>query len=218
MSDFGFLIDITGPLNELNKKLQGREHLIHQLFQLIYSFEMKLRLWEDQLRNFNYAHFPTLHKPASPHAYVTAIATLRQQFADRFTNIRARNTDIMLFSNPFNVRPDDIPAAVQLELIEMQCSDELKTAFKEVPILEFYRTYLPAEEYPERATHARCIASLFGSTYTCEQLFYKMNFIKCKTRSQLTHEHLDGLLRLAATSIPTDMDRLVAQHQHQVSH
>ncbi|KAI0238315.1 General transcription factor II-I repeat domain-containing protein 2A, partial [Lamellibrachia satsuma] len=60
MCDFAFLIDVTAHLNQLNVQLQGREHLINELFQFVSVFEMKLRLWETQLRNANYVHFPTL--------------------------------------------------------------------------------------------------------------------------------------------------------------
>ena len=47
----------------------------------------------------------------------------------------------------------------------------------------------------------------------------KMNFLKCKTRTQLTDGHLDGVLRLTGTSLQPDVGHLVAQqhHQHQVS-
>ena len=57
----------TSRLNQLNVQLQGREHLINELFQFVSVFEMKLRLWETQLRNANYVHFPTLmeNEPAS---------------------------------------------------------------------------------------------------------------------------------------------------------
>ena len=92
-------------------------------------------------------------------------------------------------SNPFQVEVDDAPKIVRMELIELQCSVSLKAAFKEVPLIEFYRTYLPMEQFPELTKHAKLIASLLGSVYVHEQLFSKMTFVKCKTQTQLTDEH-----------------------------
>ena len=78
MCDFAFLVDVTAHLNQLNVQLQGREHLINELFQFVSAFEMKWRLWETQLRNANYVHFPTLmeNKPASPDTYVAFVELL----------------------------------------------------------------------------------------------------------------------------------------------
>ena len=84
--------------------------------------------------------------------------------------------------------------------------------------MEFYRMHLPTEQFLALIKHAKIVASLFGNTYVCEQMFSKMNFVKCKTRTQLTDGHLDDALRLAGTSLQPDVGRLVAQQQHQVSH
>ena len=58
--------------------------------------------------------------------------------------------------------------------------------------------HLPTEQFPALTKHAKIIASLFGSTYVCEQLFSKMNFVKCKTRTQLTDGQFDDALKSAA--------------------
>ena len=158
------------------------------------------------------------NEPASPDTYVAFVELLRREFADRFTDLRAHNGELMLFSNPFQVEVDGAPEAVQMELIELQCSAALKATFKEVPLVEFYPMHLPTEQFPALTKHAKIIASLFGSTHVCEQLFSKMNFVKCKTRTQLTDGHLDDALRLAGTSLQPDVGRLVALQQHQASH
>ena len=195
-------------------QLQGREHRIKELFQFVSAFEMKLRLWETQLRNANYVHFPTLveNEPASPDTYVAFVELLRKEFADRFTDLRVHSGKLLVFSNPFQVEVDGAPEAVQMELIELQCSAALKATSKEVPLVELYRMHLPTEQFPALTKHAKIIASLFGRTYVCEQLFSKMNFVKCKTRTQLTDGHLDDALRLAGTSLQPDVGRFLA-HQ-----
>jgi hypothetical protein len=55
--DLAFLIDLTQHLNELNTKLQGKDHLVTDLYSFIKAFEAKLKLWEFQIRNNNYSHF-----------------------------------------------------------------------------------------------------------------------------------------------------------------
>ena len=81
--------------------------------------------------------------------------------------------------------------------------------------MEFYRMHLPTEQFPALIKHAKIIVSMFRSMYVCEQ---KMNFVKCKMRTQLTDVHIDDKLRLAGTSLQPDVGRLLAQQQHQVSH
>ena len=106
---------------------------------------------------------------------------------------------------------DGVPEAVQMELIELQFSAALKATFKAVPLMKFYRMHWPTEKFPALIKHAKIIVSLFGSTYVCEQLFSKINFVKCKTRTQLTDGHLDNALRLTGTSLQPDVGHLVAQ-------
>ena len=192
-------------MNSTMKSVQllGREHLINELVQFVPAFDMKLRLWETQLRNANYVHFPTLmeNEPASPYTYVAFVELLRREFADRFTDFRAHSWKFLVFSNPLQVEVDGAPEAVQMELIELQCSAAMKATSQEVPLVEFYRMHLPTEQFPALIKYAKIIASLFGNTYVCEQLFSKMIFVKCKTRTQLTDGHLDDALRHAGTSL-----------------
>ena len=45
------------------------------------------------------------------------------------------------------------------------------------------------------------MASLFGSTYICEQTFSILNINKSKTRNRLSHEILESILKLATTKV-----------------
>ena len=58
---FAFLVDITTHVNELNSRLQRKGQLIHSMFDHVNAFAMKLTLWEKQMKNKNFVHFPTLH-------------------------------------------------------------------------------------------------------------------------------------------------------------
>ena len=47
--DLAFLVDVTGHLNMLNCKLQGKNVVINEAFDMIQAFEARLQLWADQL-------------------------------------------------------------------------------------------------------------------------------------------------------------------------
>ena len=62
LTDLAFLVDLTAHLNELNMRLQGENQLINTMFQTITAFEMKLKLWQSQIKANNFMHFDTLAK------------------------------------------------------------------------------------------------------------------------------------------------------------
>ncbi|KAI3359992.1 hypothetical protein L3Q82_014321 [Scortum barcoo] len=137
LADLAFLVDLTHHLNTLNKSLQGKEQLVPHLYAHLKAFCVKLRLFEAQLRSFNAAHFPTLSeiKSAFPKAdlsakkekYVSVIASLVTEFNQRFQDFSVIEKQIKLFSTPFLVDAEEVEESLQLELIEMQCDDSLKT-------------------------------------------------------------------------------------------
>jgi len=51
--DLAFLVDITTHLNELNVRFQGKNQLISNVFQIITAFELKLKLWQSQVKVTN---------------------------------------------------------------------------------------------------------------------------------------------------------------------
>ena len=46
VSNLAFLVDLTSHLDNLNLQLQGKPHLIHEVWGYERAFETKLRLWE----------------------------------------------------------------------------------------------------------------------------------------------------------------------------
>jgi len=103
-----------------------------------------------------------------------------------------------------------------MELIDLQCS--LKTKNTKVVIVKFYEQYVLADQFPRLLHHAQMIIALFGSTYLCEQLFSKVIFAKSKTCSKLTDSHLEGTLRLGSTDLQPDIQGLMKQAQHLITH
>jgi hypothetical protein len=206
MCDFGFLVDITRHLNELNLNLQRQNQLVHTLYDHVKSFKVKLMLWKRQFENGNLAHFPSLNQvigveELNLEKYVLSFSNIIDEFEDRFSDFREKEILLFMFSSPFSVDIDLLPTCLQLEFAELQCDSTLKDKFLNVPILDFYSKYLSKETYPTIYKHATFISSMFGSTYRCEQLFSQMKKIKSGIRSRITDEHLEDSLRIATTTI-----------------
>ena len=218
--NLAFLVDVTSHLNKLNLQLQGKQQLIHEMWSYIRAFTTKLRLWEGQLESGNYAHFPTLqeNKPTSSTPFVSVIQHLRTEFLFRFGDIRSLENDIKLFSTHFDVQVDTVQEKYQMELVELQCSDELKSKFhaEGVLLLDFYKKYLECKQYPNLINHAKKMASMFGSTYVCKQLFSSMKVTKSKLRTQLNDGHLQDIILLATSNLTPDLHKLSSQKQ--ISH
>ena len=220
--NLAFLVDVTSHLNKLNLQLQGKQQLIHEMWSYIRAFTTKLRLWEGQLESGNYAHFPTLqeNKPTSSTPFVSVIQHLKTEFLSRFGDIRSLENDIKLFCTPFDVQVDTLQEKYQMELVELQGSDELKSKFhaEGVLLFDFYKKYLEYKQYPNLINHAKKMASMFGSTYVCEQLFSFMKVTKSKLRAQHNDGHLQDILLLATSNLTPDLHKLSSQKQHQISH
>uniref|UniRef100_A0A8D8SJW9 General transcription factor II-I repeat domain-containing protein 2B n=4 Tax=Cacopsylla melanoneura TaxID=428564 RepID=A0A8D8SJW9_9HEMI len=220
LCDFGFLVDITKHLNNLNLQLQGKNNFIHDLFGKIRAFEMKLKLFKSQLKDQNFAHFPALKTcdPVSTERYVLTITDLETHFDSRFSDFKNNEFDMKVFYSPFNVCAEDVNETIQMELIDFQSNPSLKEKFTNTGLIEFYSKYLKQSEFPNIYKNALRMASLFGSTYICEQFFTQMKIVKSKTRTKITDRHLENTLRIATTKMDTDIDNLVNQMQHHLSH
>lgn len=91
--DFAFLVDITSHLNDLNTCLQGKDQLINNLYDLISAFQMKLGLWEEQLRTKNFTHFLTLSLQQDvtqevAYKYASLLSDLKIEFETRFQDFK----------------------------------------------------------------------------------------------------------------------------------
>ena len=86
LTDLAFPTDFTSHMNKLNLQLQGKGQFINQMYDHIAAFVNKLRLWETQLINSNFAHFPNfgLCKPSNPDKYISVIFSTKTEFESRF--------------------------------------------------------------------------------------------------------------------------------------
>ncbi|XP_056123046.1 general transcription factor II-I repeat domain-containing protein 2-like [Rhinichthys klamathensis goyatoka] len=223
LSDLSFLCDITEHLNTLNVKLQGQKQLITKMRDSVKAFQMKLRLWEGQMRQGHPSHFPicqsvrdTVTIPFPAELYVDKLNTLRVEFCRRFTDFERQKFNLDLFANPFAVDVDTAPEHLQMELIELQCNTHLKSRYESVGAAEF-APLLP-ESMPQLRLHAARIMSMFGSTYSCEQMFSIMKLTKTSHRSRLTDQHLVSVMKVAmAKDINPRIDEIVSKKRCRVS-
>ncbi|VEN48298.1 unnamed protein product [Callosobruchus maculatus] len=144
VSDFAFLVDITSHLNEVNTSLQGKDHLINNLHDLVSAFQMKLGLWEQQLGTNNLTHFPTLSKQpditlATTARYASLISDLKLEFENRFQDFKKHHILFSAFATPFSTDIGSLPGYLQMECCEMQCDAQLKEKLHQVGLEDFYR-------------------------------------------------------------------------------
>ena len=154
--DLAFLVDLTSYLNDLNSKLQGQGQFIHQLYSHIKTFQNKIQLWERQLRNGNTFHFPTLanHGKTDCTSYADELILINKEISCRFQDFRSQETNLRIFSSPFDINVDQAPEELQMELIELQGNEDLKREMRDQSILEFYKN-LPKEAFPRITDLAR---------------------------------------------------------------
>lgn len=220
IADLAFLVDLTSHLSDLNIKMQGKDMIVNEFYTHIKAFMTKLSLWRDQLKSNNLVNFPNLlvrsitcHKK-----YADIIENLSLEFKERFSDFIAKEDIIRIFTAPFAIEIRTVSQELQMEMIELQSSSDLRDAFKDNTILEFYKKYICPNKFPNIMQHACRVLSLFASTYTCEQFFSLMKLTKTKNRSCLKDDRLKNSLILASTNIQPNISKMIDKHQCQKSH
>lgn len=225
--DLAFLVDITQELNSLNLKLQGANQLVTVAYDSVKAFFIKLRLWIAQVAEKNLTHFPTCKSiikagsTFSTEEYVAALENLQQEFNQRFADFKTYNDIFQIFADPFTYNVDSAPVMLQMELIDLQCSTDLKTKFREAQgkqdtVGQFLRELPPS--FPKLLKLFTRVLCLFGSTYVCEKLFSTVKFNKSKHRSRLTDAHLQSIIRVStANSLKANVAHLCQKKHCQVS-
>jgi hypothetical protein len=223
ITDLAFLCDMTEHMAVLNKKLQGENQHVAVLWQHVTAFRTKLQLWSSQLREQNCIHFKTLNErqqneEVDTDPYATKVSDLAAEFERSFPQFDETNKQIALFANPFSISPNDALPKLQMEINDLQADERLKNHYTTHELIEFYHDFFPKETYPNIYKHAMLMASLFGSTYLCEQFFSNMKHTKNRYRVSITDQHLAQQLRVTVSSTKADIDRIVREKQYQVSH
>lgn len=224
LQDLMFLTDAMEHLQALNLQLQGKNRIISDLSQCIFSFQNKLQLFQKDIKNKTYCHFPRIKKNCSNikqeklNEYIEKLEGILTDFKNRFQDLKDFKSSLQFFLNPFEIdliqgefcisniiMPQK--ASGELEIIEMQEDQALQLKYKSTPTTEFWK-FVPESKYPELKKAACRIMSIFGTTYTCESFYSTLKFVKSKHRSVLTNQHLKELLRSAVTNYSPNFKEL----------
>nr|KAF6501055.1 hypothetical protein HJG59_008042 [Molossus molossus] len=218
LCDLAFVVDITKYLSDLNVKLQGANQLLSSLLSNVKLFEAKLRLWKVELKRNNKVHFPTLEgqKHCRTLEYAVECSKLIETFNERFKDMKSKPMKLNIFATPFNVEPVDVPDKLQHKTIQFQSDDELKARSNHLSLLGFYKCYISSDECPTLRTHELKYASVFGTTYCCEQSFSKLSIAKSRLHSRLTNANLEKQLSVATSPVPAHITGFTKEKQFQV--
>ena len=70
--------------------------------------------------------------------YKDKITGLLQEFEQRFQVSSELEEEYAVFRPPFTVKPSDMPADIQLKIIDLQCDTNMKEKFASVGLDTFY--------------------------------------------------------------------------------
>lgn len=217
-----YMADIFEHLNELNKKLQGRNENLLTCSDKLNGFKKKLELWQTELQRGSLTMFQRTNQIKIERRQVILdlaqehLTLLQQKFEHYF---HAINTDqYNWIRNPFACDAENsvegLPLQIREEFVELRTDGTLKLKFNEVPLDVFWIAV--KEEYPKISDQAIAILLPFSTTYLCELSFSTLVLIKNDKRSCL--KGLDQELRVALSNIEPNIKHLCSQKQAQVSH
>ena len=157
-------------------------------------------------------HFPLLKSQSvnaiSAKRYSGHITGLREEFAKIFADFNVMEHEFDLLKSPFSYNVETVADELQMELIDLQVDNALKSIFEKKPLIKFYESLQP-EKFKNVKKIARKMFVLFASTYICEQIFSSMKINKSKNRSLLTDLNLQVVLRISTSSFEPDLNKLV---------
>uniref|UniRef100_A0A3Q0T044 SPIN-DOC-like zinc-finger domain-containing protein n=1 Tax=Amphilophus citrinellus TaxID=61819 RepID=A0A3Q0T044_AMPCI len=156
VSEMCFLTDILHHLNVLNLGLQGKDKTVADVVEKLTAFQNKLDIFSSDLRS-RLLHFPILSDfiKSSQSGRVTQVMSdfldnLKHNFAHRFNDFDIPKELLHVMRNPFTSTPNISPKTgeflklhyidegpLQLEMIEIQASHDLKDALLEKGCTDF---------------------------------------------------------------------------------
>jgi len=176
--------------------------------------------------------------------YVKILKNAYELFSSRFSQFRQLDSTLEFLINLHNIKFDKLELSffewlsienLEMELIEFQGSNiwrnkfinlnnELENNHSEIGrniksenlILNEWKS-LP-NSFASMKKLALSLLTMFGSTYTCEQLFSLMNYIKSTVGNRLGTDLSEACVQLRSTSYSPRIDSLANKMQQQISH
>ena len=178
------------------------------MYEHIKSFQMKLSLFSRQAgNNDSFCRFPLLKEAKISGVaakYKVQLDTLAVEFDRRFQNFKNREPQFNILSSPFTTEVDSAPENLQLELLDLQASNDLKEKLKSVSLPDFYKS-LSDDLFPKLKKNAAKFLTLFGSTYICEQAFSSLKINK----SLLTDINLHDVMMISTSKLAPNFRKIV---------
>ena len=109
----------------VNTRHQGKDQLINKMYDHISAFQIKLGLWEQQLRTKNFTHFPvtlSLQSDVTQEGadkYASLISDFNLEFENRVQDFKKHHVLFCAFATPFAVDMNLLPGRLQMEHCEM---------------------------------------------------------------------------------------------------
>ena len=176
------------------------------------SFQMKLSLFSRQTGNNRFCHFPLLKEAKISGElaakYEVQLDTLAVEFDRRFQDFKNLELQFNILSSSFTMEVDSAPENLQLELLDLQASNDLKEKFKSVSLPDFYKS-LSDNLFPHLKNFAAKFLTLFGSAYICEQAFSSLKISKLKNRFLLTDINLHDVMRISTSKLAPKFKKIV---------
>ncbi|XP_065147064.1 SCAN domain-containing protein 3-like [Paramisgurnus dabryanus] len=232
MDTLAFLVDITGHLNDLNLKLQGKDNSVCDLVAAVQSFQRKLDILKMDLEQ-DCTHFPSMKEIQDSNitAHSDFIQKLIENFKAHFDGFSLGDQLMLFVRSPFlvkNVISFSKEAvhmykwanaqALQMELLDLQADVVLREQCESSDPVTFWLQTVPKAKFPVLHKVDVYTLTMFGSTYCCESAFSTLNIIKNKYRSQLTNDRVHACLRIALTPFLPRFKRLAASANANFSH
>ncbi|KII70926.1 hypothetical protein RF11_13183 [Thelohanellus kitauei] len=175
LSDLAFAVYLFEHIKELNTKLQGNGVFAYEMYNVVKALKVKLKLFSRHLSQNIMTHFPTLK------TMVLQITSTKKS-----TNTRSKlSGDFGILQSPFTSDFVKAPAALQLELIDLQCDISLTEKFKSESIEKIY-------------------ASLNESKF----INLRKMAMKILRRSNLTGIRVQSLLRISTSNLEPEFEQI----------
>jgi hypothetical protein len=204
MEDFMFLTDIIQHLQDPNLSLQGKDKLILDLIQSVFSFQKKIQILQRDIISREFQHYAHLQNLVSSYsdggiplrklgAYRDRLQGLLGDFQARINDLHQLKSCSTFLINPFMIDvikdglqlPKNIvmeTSDAEMELLELQEDQGFTMIHKSQSVMDFWKL-VPEVKYPQLQKASCGLISIFGTTYCCESLYSTMKFIESKHRA-----------------------------------
>ena len=124
-----------------------------------------------------------------------------------------------IFSLPFDVDCREVPLQLQMKIVDLQCSDDLKKKFLSCYILGFYKNHmLPFGLFPNLIIHTQKVGFMFDSIFYCKEMFSWRKHTKRMLPSLLSNHHLFDVFLQPISYFNPGITSFCNCKQHQISH